>query len=465
MPARPPPPLRLRPSEQFRGAVDRNGLSLRRLDFDRLRGFDRFARLRFDRLDVDYFGRLLDRRRCGSCGAALQGRPGEHAQAAAAVALDADEPLLLRRAQQVHQAGEPVAALVEAALGLAENLLHVAQVHRPARIRRGGENAAGALHAFGGAFGRLNRLGARPMLGGWPERVHDRPRRAGLGFGVVAFGRGARSSGFASGPRPLAFLLERLVQFDHDAAAGMLQRDEAGVRELLGEVEERRGAVVALGEGGIELQQRALQQPGLWRHFAIGEDLQRAPHDREGLRDRRGGGDRGRAPALGRRAARAGQVLVGHELVTVPLQDDARERAAADDKHLLVVLFQLFDQREEVAVAADDHVGVDVRMRERHLQRVEREVDIGAVLVAAGRQIALHQADGVLCERAAVLAGARPVGVGDLGDHFAAFLDGVEDGADVEVFAERALDADLDIVEVDEDGNVQTILLWQTGSL
>jgi hypothetical protein len=76
---------------------------------------------------------------------------------------------------------------------------------------------------------------------------------------------------------------------------------------------------------------------------------------------------------------------------------------------------------------------------ERHLERVEREVDVGAVLVAARREVALHEADGVLRERAAVFAGARPVGVGDLGDDLAALLDGVEDGADVELLAEVVL--------------------------
>src|SRR5262249_41272303 len=60
-----------------------------------------------------------------------------------------------------------------------------------------------------------------------------------------------------------------------------------------------------------------------------------------------------------------------------------------------------------------------------------------------------------------VLAGAGPVRVGDLADHLAALLDGVEDGADVEVLAKRALDADLDVVEVDENGDVQTVCVRQ----
>jgi hypothetical protein len=37
-------------------------------------------------------------------------------------------------------------------------------------------------------------------------------------------------------------------------------------------------------------------------------------------------------------------------------------------------------------------------MRKRHLERVEREIDVRAVLVAARRQVALHHLDGVLRE-------------------------------------------------------------------
>jgi hypothetical protein len=151
--------------------------------------------------------------------------------------------------------------------------------------------------------------------------------------------------------------------------------------------------------------------------------------------------------------------------VAVALQDHAREGAAADDKYLLVVLLQFFDQRQEVAVAADDDVGVDVLVGERHLQRIECEIDVRAVLVAARCEVALHEADGVLRERAAVFAGPRPVGVGNLGDDLAAFLDGVEDGADVELLAEGGLDPDFNVVEIDEDGDVQAIVMRQSESL
>src|SRR5262249_31734548 len=150
-------------------------------------------------------------------------------------------------------------------------------------------------------------------------------------------------------------------QLDHDAPARVLQRHQAGLRQLLREIEERRGAVVALGERRVELEQRALEQARLRRDLAVRQDLERAPDDGDGLlqrqRPRDGGGT---AFAAARRAARAREVLVRDELVAVALQDHTRERAPADDKHLLVVLLQLLDEREEIAVAADDDVGVDV---------------------------------------------------------------------------------------------------------
>ncbi len=152
-------------------------------------------------------------------------------------------------------------------------------------------------------------------------------------------------------------------------------------------------------------------------------------------------------------AAAADEVLVGDELVAVPLHRRAGELPAADDDDLAAVLLELLDERDEVAVAADDDEGVDVVVGEGHLERVERHGDVGAVLVAARRQVALHHADGVLREEAAVVAGALPVAVGDLGDDLAALLDGLEDEADVELAADGALDADLDVVEVDEDGD------------
>src|SRR5205085_3545491 len=95
----------------------------------------------------------------------------------------------------------------------------------------------------------------------------------------------------------------------------------------------------------------------------------------------------------GAAAARADEVFVSDELVTVLLHRQAGELTSANDDDLASVLFELLDERDEVAVAADDDEGVDVIVGKRHLQRVERHGDVGAVLVAAGRHVALHHAD------------------------------------------------------------------------
>jgi hypothetical protein len=155
----------------------------------------------------------------------------------------------------------------------------------------------------------------------------------------------------------------------------------------------------------------------------------------------------------------ADEVLVGDELVAVALHRQAGELPPADDDHAPAVLLQLLDQRDEVAVAADDDEPVDVVVGEGHLERVEGHGDVGAVLVAAGGEVALHHPDGVLREEAAVVADALPVAVGDLGDDLAPLLDGLEDEADVELAADGGFDADLDVVEVDEYGDAACVLL------
>jgi hypothetical protein len=54
-----------------------------------------------------------------------------------------------------------------------------------------------------------------------------------------------------------------------------------------------------------------------------------------------------------------------------------------------------------------------------------------------------------------VLPRALPVRVGGLGDDLAALLERFEDGADVELSPEGALDANLDVVEVDENRDLE----------
>ena len=154
----------------------------------------------------------------------------------------------------------------------------------------------------------------------------------------------------------------------------------------------------------------------------------------------------------------AHEILVRDELVAVLLHHLARELAAADHEYLLVVLLQLLDQRDEIAVAADDDECVDVIVRKRHFERIERQVDVGAVLVASGREVPLHHADGVLRHQPAVIAGPLPVAIRDLGDDFTTLFNPVQNRRDVELRMQRGLHPDFDVVEIDEDRNFQSLI-------
>jgi hypothetical protein len=83
------------------------------------------------------------------------------------------------------------------------------------------------------------------------------------------------------------------------------------------------------------------------------------------------------------------------ELVAVALQDLARERSAADDEDLLVVLLQLLTS-EMKSLSPPTITQPLMWWGERHLEGVEREVDVRAVLVAARREVPLHQLGRVL---------------------------------------------------------------------
>src|SRR5687767_6768418 len=157
----------------------------------------------------------------------------------------------------------------------------------------------------------------------------------------------------------------------------MLQRDETALFELLGKIAEGAGAVVALGERRVELEQGALEESELRRDFAIDQDFQGALDERQRQIERDSAAaatlltEAAARPGMSGGAAVTGDVLVGQELGAVLLHHLTGERAAADHEHLLVVLLQLLDQRDEVAVATDDDEGVDVVVGERHLEGVE----------------------------------------------------------------------------------------------
>src|SRR5260370_26270081 len=160
----------------------------------------------------------------------------------------------------------------------------------------------------------------------------------------------------------------------------------------------------------------------------------------------------------GNGAAIVEQRLITDELVTVLLQDRGGAGFAAHDEHGLAVLLQLVHERNKIAVAADDGEGVHVAMGKRHLQRIERQVDIGSVLISARRWQPLHHLHRVFRHAAGGAFLASPVGIGEFGDYVAALLERLNGYGDVEFAPQRGLYADLYVVVVDKDGHAQFFL-------
>ncbi len=152
------------------------------------------------------------------------------------------------------------------------------------------------------------------------------------------------------------------------------------------------------------------------------------------------------------------QRLVAHELVTVLLQDGAGEGLASHHKYGLAVFFQLVHQRDEVAVAADNGERVHVRMGESHLQRIQRQIDIAAVLVAARGGQALHHLHGVLRHGPGRAFLAPPVGVSKFRDQVAALLERIQRQRNIKFAPQSRFHADFNIVVIDKHGDVQFFL-------
>ena len=94
---------------------------------------------------------------------------------------------------------------------------------------------------------------------------------------------------------------------------------------------------------------------------------------------------------------------------------------------------------------------------EGKFKRIQRKIDIGAVLIAAGRGIALHHLHGILRELTRGVFHAAPVGVSDLGHDLAALFKRFQHERDVELALQRGFHANLNIVEVDKDSDLQVL--------
>jgi hypothetical protein len=104
----------------------------------------------------------------------VEPRSLKHAKAAAAIALHSNQTFALAGTEQIKQSAEPVAPLVERTRP--QDLLHVAQVHRPPGAARCGEQPAGHSYAFRRIPERLERWLGHVLV---PRREGRRRRLAG----------------------------------------------------------------------------------------------------------------------------------------------------------------------------------------------------------------------------------------------------------------------------------------------
>src|SRR5262245_15641684 len=168
-----------------------------------------------------------------------------------------------------------------------------------------------------------------------------------------------RAGASRSGP-----VLQHLVDDPRAAAPVLAQLDQPVPLRVLEQAPEAVVAVVLLVELRLLALDGVLHQGALDHVLALALQRGNGLHEqREGLLLHLGQAARG----LHRRAAAAGgprEVVVQDELVAVVDEQPAAAVLHADADDVLVVLAQLAHQRGEVAVAAHQREGVDVRLGE-----------------------------------------------------------------------------------------------------
>ncbi len=150
------------------------------------------------------------------------------------------------------------------------------------------------------------------------------------------------------------------------------------------------------------------------------------------------------------------QRLVEDELIAGPAQEVAGGRAQADADRVLAVIAQLVDQFGEVAVAGDDRIDVDGRPGEDGFHRVDRQPDIGAILLLHPDGVELKQIDAVLQHRPAIAVKAAPVAIGSLDEQAAPRAQQIHHRRNVEIPEIRFCRCG-NVFEIHKDRNLRAV--------
>ncbi len=219
--------------------------------------------------------------------------------------------------------------------------------------------------------------------------------------------------------------------------------DQAALRRFLTEARELRHAEILLVERRVDLLHHLLQTVGA-HHIAVALHPLDPFHDQlprivlydfllAGLHEPR-------------------ERVVAVVLVAVHDEQIARRLADTHSDHVLAVLLELRDEAREVGVAGEEDVRADLRAGEHQLHRVDREADVGGVLLGGAVRRRHDHVDRRLGERNDVLGIASPVGVGALHGHLP--LDDVAAEQVPQLVAEVGANPHRDVVEVDEERGI-----------
>ena len=166
----------------------------------------------------------------------------------------------------------------------------------------------------------------------------------------------------------------------------------------------------------------------------------------------------------------ADQLLVEDELVGALSQVRRSGTPDADHDHLFALLADAVDQGDKIAVAGGQHEFGDIRVGIQRFHCVDAEVHVDAVLdraagaahlaiIVIGRHV--HRLDAVGIQGAGDARITIPVGVGAGDNDAAEVFDPIHDHFEVWVGVQLVTDADVDVFEVDKDGDVRSMaVIW-----
>src|SRR5690606_11945148 len=235
------------------------------------------------------------------------------------------------------------------------------------------------------------------------------------------------------------------------AALALLELDQPLALRMGEQLGEAAVAVIAFREIRIDALQGLLHDRAPQRIVLLLERRDRRREPLEGLallvRHLR---DLLRA-SPSRRLLLGDQIVVIDELVAARCEQIGRRAAHSAADHTLVVLFELRDERREVAIARQERECIDVRLRVAKIDRVDDHADVRAVLAARAGVRDIDHLEAEHVELAHKLLEPVPVAIRPLEHDPAALEKPLDDRLHLEPALVALLGAKREVLEIHED--------------